>query len=598
LSVAGELTLSPVLSDALVILGAAGVVIPVFTRFRITPIIGFILIGVAVGPSGLGSLVDEHPWLYYITITNVVRLVPFADFGIVLLLFAIGLELSFNRLWAMRKLVFGLGALEVLISGGALALFVGLAAGMNTAAALALGFALAFSSTAIVLPISGTKSPVGRAALSMLLFEDIMIVPIIFILGALAPNAADDGWAGMIRTLWQGGLVIAVLLVVGRLALPRLFAQAARTKSPELFLSASLLVVIGASLATALVGLSPIVGALIAGLLIAETEYHTEVELIMEPFKGLALGVFLITVGMSINLAEIAGQIGTIALAVTGVVVFKAIVTGILLRLMGARKSTAAETGLLMASPSETTLIVLAAATSAAVLDAETARFWQTVTAIGLTITPVLAKLGAVLARRVDRVTHVPLEDDTDSARTIIVGGGRVGRLVADMMRTHAKPYVMIDTNPDLIDAAKRDGYRATFGDAARGDTLARLGVESAPAVVLTMDEPVLAQRLVAKLRQNHPDLLIVARARDPDHAAAMYRAGASHAVPETLEASLQLSEAVLVDIGVAMGPVIASIHAKRDEFREQLEREGNLSEKPKLRTSTTSRETLRGLSG
>lgn len=583
---AGELTLSPVLSDALVILGAAGVVIPVFARFRITPIIGFILIGVLVGPSGLGALADDHPWLYYITITNVVRLVPFADFGIVLLLFAIGLELSFNRLWEMRKLVFGLGALEVLISGGALALFVGIASGMSFTAALALGFALAFSSTAIVLPISGTKSPVGRAALSMLLFEDIMIVPIIFILGALAPNAADDGWAGMIRTLWQGGLVIAVLLVAGRFVLPRLFAQAARTKSPELFLSASLLVVIGASLATALVGLSPIVGALIAGLLIAETEYHTEVELIMEPFKGLALGVFLITVGMSINLAEIAGEIGTIALAVTGVVVFKAIVTGVLLRLMGARRSTAAETGLLMASPSETTLIVLAAATSALVLDAETARFWQTVTAIGLTITPLLAKLGAIIARRVDGASHTPGEDDSDTARTIIVGGGRVGRLVADMMRTHGKPYVMIDSNPDLIASARIDGYRATFGDAARTDTLARLGVESAPAVVLTMDEPVLAQRLVTKLRQTYPDLLIVARARDPDHAAAMYRAGASHAVPETLEASLQLSEAVLVDIGVAMGPVIASIHAKRDEFREQLERDGGLSEKPKLRTS------------
>lgn len=585
---AGELTLSPFLSDALVILGAAGIVIPVFARFRITPIIGFILIGVAVGPFGLGSLVERIPWLYYITISDPEALTPFADFGIVLLLFAIGLELSFNRLWTMRKLVFGLGALEVLISGSALALFMGLAGAMDTAAALALGFALAFSSTAIVLPISGTRSPVGRAALSMLLFEDIMIVPIIFVLGALAPNAADEGWGGIIQTLWQGGLVIAVLLVVGRFALPRLFAQAARTKSPELFLAASLLVVIGASLATALVGLSPIVGALIAGLLIAETEYHTEVELIMEPFKGLALGVFLITVGMSINLAEIAEQIGAITLAVVGVVVFKALVTGVLLRLMGARRGTAAETGLLMASPSETTLIVLAAATSALVLDAETARFWQTVTAIGLTITPLLAKLGAVIARRVDSVALAQHDDDSEEARTIIVGGGRVGRLIADMLQTHGKSYVMIDSNPDLITAAKRDGYRATFGDAARGDTLSRLGAERAPAVVLTMDEPVLAQRLVAKLRQTYPDLLIVARARDTEHAAAMYRAGASHAVPETLESSLQLSEAVLVDIGVAMGPVIASIHAKRDEFREQLERDGGLSEKPKLRTSSS----------
>ncbi len=585
---AGELTLSPFLSDALVILGAAGIVIPVFARFRITPIIGFILIGVLVGPYGLGSLVEPIPWLYYVTISNPESLTPFADFGIVLLLFAIGLELSFNRLWQMRKLVFGLGALELLIIGSSLAAFLGLAGSMSWTGALALGFALAFSSTAIVLPISGTRTPVGRAALSMLLFEDIMIVPIIFILGALAPNAADEGWAGMVETLWQGGLVIAVLLIAGRMILPRLFAQAARTKNPELFLAASLLVVIGASLATALVGLSPIVGALIAGLLIAETEYHTEVEQIMEPFKGLALGVFLITVGMSINLVEIGEQIGALALAVVGVLLFKATVTGVLLRLMGARRSTAAETGVMMASPSETTLIVLAAATSALVVDQETARFWQTVTAIGLTITPLLAKLGAMIARRVDGVGAPAPEDDGDEARTIIVGGGRVGRLIADMLQTHGKSYVMIDSNPDLIADAKRDGYRAIFGDAARGDTLARLGVEVAPAVVLTMDEPVLAQRLVTKLRNAYPDLLIVARARDTDHAAAMYRAGASHAVPETLESSLQLSEAVLVDIGVAMGPVIASIHAKRDEFREQLERDGGLSEKPKLRTSTS----------
>ncbi|MBA3863344.1 MAG: sodium:proton exchanger [Erythrobacter sp.] len=584
---AGELAPSPFLSDALVILGAAGIVIPVFARFRITPIIGFILIGVLVGPFGLGSLVERIPWLTHITITNPEALTPFADFGIVLLLFAIGLELSFNRLWQLRKLVFGLGALELLIIGSALATFLGFAGLLDWTGALALGFALAFSSTAIVLPISGTRTPVGRAALSMLLFEDIMIVPIIFILGALAPNAQGEGWAGLADTLWKGGLVIAVLLVVGRVALPRLFAQAARTKSPELFLAASLLVVIGASLATAIVGLSPIVGALIAGLLIAETEYHTEVELIMEPFKGLALGIFLITIGMSIDLVAIGAQLGTVALAVVGVLVFKALVTGILLRLMGARRGTAAETGVLMASPSETTLIVLAAATSALVVDFETAQFWQTVTAIGLTVTPLLAKLGKVVARRVDSVAEHTAVSDSDEPRTIIVGGGRVGRLIADMMEAHDQPYVMIDTNPDLITGAKRDGYRATFGDAARGDALTRLGVETAPAVVLTMDEPVLAQRLVAKLRDAYPELLIVARARDTDHAAAMYRAGASHAVPETLESSLQLSEAVLVDIGVAMGPVIASIHAKRDEFREQLERDGGLSKKPKLRTTS-----------
>jgi CPA2 family monovalent cation:H+ antiporter-2 len=449
---------------------------------------------------------------------------------------------------------------------------------------LALGFALAFSSTAIVLPISGTRSPVGRAALSMLLFEDIMIVPIIFILGALAPNATENGVSGLTTTLLQGGLVIVVLLIAGRYLLPRLFSQAARTKSPELFLAASLLVVIGASLATAATGLSPIVGALIAGLLIAETEYHTEVESIMEPFKGLALGVFLITIGMSIDLMAIWINFGTVMGAVVGVLTFKAVVTGVLLKLMGARRSTAAETGVLMASPSETTLIVLAAATSAFVIDTQTAQFWQTVTAIGLTVTPLLARLGRIIARRVEALPELP-EEDEHEARTIIIGGGRVGRLVADMMTTHKQAYVILDSDPDLIAKAKRLGYRASFGDAARGDALSRLGIEQAPAVVLTMDEPILAQRLVQRLRGEHPDILIVARARDTEHAAAMYRAGASHAVPENLESSLQLSEAVLVDIGVAMGPVIASIHAKRDEYRERLEVEGGLDRKPQLRT-------------
>ena len=584
---AGEIEATPMISDALVILGAAGLVIPVFTRFRITPVIGFILIGIAVGPFGLGQLVYERPWLSHITITDPEALEPFAEFGIILLLFTIGLELSFKRLWQMRRLVFGLGALELLVTGVMLAIVLAMI-GQYWTGALALGFALAFSPTANVLPISGTHSPVGRSALSMLLFEDIMIVPIIFILGAMAPTAQAEGWEGLVDTLVVGGVVIAVLLIAGRIALPRLFAQAARTKSPELFLAASLLVVIGASLATALAGLSPIVGALIAGLLIAETEYHGEVEAIIEPFKGLALGIFLITVGMSIDLATIWENLASIATAVVGVLVFKALVTGILLRLMGARRSTAAETGILMASPSETTLIGLAAASSALLIQPGTAQFWQIVTAIGLTVTPVLALIGRAIARRVEPIPELPAEDEGEP-RVIIIGAGRVGRLIARMLETHDKPYVAIDSNADLIASAKRRGFRAAFGDASRSDALDKLGIESALAVVLTMDEPVLAARLVAKLRKTYPQLLIVARARDTGHAAELYRAGASHAVPETLESSLQLSEAVLVDIGVPMGPVIASIHEQRDEYRVKIEQEGALSYRPKLRSSTAS---------
>ncbi len=583
--------LSPMMSDALVILGAAGLIIPIFARFRITPVIGFILVGVLVGPYGLGRMVYEHEWLYFFTISDPDRLAPFAEFGIVLLLFTIGLELSFNRLWAMRRLVFGLGALELLIIGSLIAAFLSML-GQYWTGAVGLGLALALSSTALVLPIAGTHTPVGRAALAMLLFEDIAIVPIIFMLGALAPFAQADGLDGLFDTLWMGLLVVGAMMIGGRYALPILFAQAARTKSPELFLAASLLVVIGASLATAIVGLSPIVGALVAGLLIAETEYHSEVEGIVEPFKGLALGVFLITVGMGIDLQTIWENFASIAVAVVGVLTLKAVVTGLLLRLMGARRATATETGILMASPSETTLIVLAAATNALLIQPGTAQFWQIVTAIGLTVTPLLAMLGRMVGRQVEPGAVLSDESfDTGEPRVIIVGCGRVGRLVAEMLTRHGKAYVAVDSDADLIDQCRREGYHAVFGNAARRDALDRLGVERAPAVILTMDEPVLAQRITRKLRAAYPDLPIIARARDALHAAELYRTGASTAVPETLESSLQLSEAVLVELGVAMGPVIASIHERRDEFREEIMQSGALDHKPKLRTSTAERE-------
>lgn len=586
----GNLAPSTALSDALVILGAAGIVIPAFARFRITPIIGFILVGLAVGPYGLGSMVAQYPWLYHVTITDPGAIAPFAEFGIILLLFEIGLELSFNRLWAMRRLVFGLGALELFASGGLLTLGL-MAMGQATEGAAGLGLALALSSTALVLPISGTHGPVGRAALSMLLFEDIALVPIIFLLGALGPLAGAGDNLTLSETLLGGAAVIGAMLLIGRFVLPRLFAQAARTKSPELFLAVSLLVVIAAALATSAVGLSPIMGALLAGLLIAETEYHTEVEAITKPFKGLALGVFLITIGMGIDLHVVWHNIGPLALAVAGVVVLKAVVTGLMLRVMGKDRSTALEAGILMSSPSETTLIVLAAALEAQLIQPATAQFWQIVTAIGLTITPLLAKLGQIVGQWVEQAkappTDVPLADEPAGERTVILGFGRVGRLIGDMLSVHGAPYVGIDSDPTLVRDARKAGLPVLFGNIEHEGVIDRLSLDHARALIITMDEPVLVSRIVKKLRAIKPDLPIIVRARDATHAAELYRVGASHAVPETLESSLQLSEAVLVDLGFAMGPVIASIHEKRDQFRAQIMEQGQLAEKPRLKSAT-----------
>jgi monovalent cation:H+ antiporter-2, CPA2 family len=572
-------------SDALVILGAAGLVIPAFARIRISPIIGFILIGMIVGPAGLGAFADRYSWLHYVTISNSHRVGPFAELGIVLLLFSVGLELSFRRVWSMRRLVFGAGAAELIgcaaVIGGGLYLL-----GQSVSGSVALGLALALSSTALVIPLVGTHTPVGRSALGMLLFEDLALVPIVFALGAMGPQSSG-GVGGLLGTLLLGAIVTGAMLFLGRLLLPKLFAQAARTKNPELFLAACLLVVIIASMVTSAIGFSPVLGALIAGIVIAETDYRSEVEMITAPFRGLGLGIFLITVGMSVNLRSVLSEWQQLLAALGAVLVVKAFVTALLLRLGGGRPAVAAETGVLMSSPSETTLIVLAAATTAQLVSPETAAFWQVVTAIGLTVTPLLAELGRAAG---SRVAGTELKDQMDrsietakSGQVMILGFGRVGRMVADMLEGHDKDYLAIDSDPDGVAAARADGYDVLFGDVAHPELLERMRQREPAAFVLTMDNPVLVNRIARQLRRSFADLPIVARARDAAHAARLYKAGVTEAVPETLEASLQLSEAALVELGVAMGPVIASIHEKRDELRAQIKAEAQLEEAPRL---------------
>jgi CPA2 family monovalent cation:H+ antiporter-2 len=388
-------------------------------------------------------------------------------------------------------------------------------------------------------------------------------------------------------------VLIAVMMALGWFLLPSVFAQAARTKSPELFLSASLLIAIVSSLATTAVGLSPIVGALLAGLMIAETPYAEEVEAVTLPFKGLALGVFLITVGMSLNLDLLAANWFKMLLATGTVVFIKSVVTMALLRAGRVQRGLAAETSVLMASPSETTLIVLGAAAAGGLINQNAANFWQVVTAIGMTITPLLARIGHAIARRLDLKDavnrHPPVEPQERHA--ILIGYGRVGQMVADMLETHNQPYLVLEADVDQADQGVKAGHPVRFGDASRVRTIEALHPERAAAVVLTMDDPVQNVKLTRWLRERYPDLTIVARARDVDHAAELYRAGASDAVPDTLESSLQLSESVLVDLGVAVGPVIASVHEVRDVLRRRIKQDADLDDAPRLGSVGRSRD-------
>src|SRR5438105_5041154 len=291
--------------EALIVLGAAGIVIPLFHRLHVSSVLGFMLVGVAVGPFGLASFTPYLPWLSAITIGETESIGPIAHLGVVLLLFMIGLELSFERLKVMRRLVFGLGSLQValcaaLLAGAALLL------GHSGISAAVIGLALAMSSTAVVIQVLSEEkrlnTATGRSSFAILLFQDLAVVPVLLVLAALGPTSHAGSAAGFGLAVGQALLAIAAIVALGRLVLRPLFRSVARTRSPELFVAACLLVVIATGLATAAAGLSMALGALIGGLLLAGTEYRRQVEVTIEPFKGLLVGVFLISVGMSLDI--------------------------------------------------------------------------------------------------------------------------------------------------------------------------------------------------------------------------------------------------------------------------------------------------------
>ncbi len=562
--------------EALVVLGAAAVVIPLFHRLRISAVLGFMLVGMAVGPSGLGALASAMPWLSLVTIADRGQITPFAEFGVVLLLFMIGLELSFERIRTMRRLVFGLGSLQ--LAGCTLAVAgAGVLMGIPPVAAGVIALALAMSSTAVVTQVLAEERRmtglVGRVSFAVLLFQDLSLVPVLFGLGALGTGAA--GWAQFGLAVGKAVAVVVALVGGGRLALRPLFRGVARTRSPELFMAACLLVVLGTGLAAQAAGLSMALGALIAGLLLAETEYRRQIEVTVDPFKGLLLGVFLISIGMSLDLGRILRDPATVLAAAFGLVAIKAVVTAALARAFGVRLRVGGPAGLLLGPGGEFSFVILALGQASGLIGPELGGFAFILAALTMAAIPLLSKLGAMLVGRRPVAVRPdllpPQAPEHGPPRVIIAGAGRVGRTVAGLLEVHGLPYIAIDTDADRVAALRREGKPAYYGDVTRPELLERIGLAEARALVVTIDDRARVDALVATGRAARPDLLIVARARDARHAARLYGLGASDAVPETIEASLQLSEAVLVDLGIPMGPIIVSIHERRAAFQDEI---------------------------
>ena len=565
-----------VYKETLLFLVTAGVVAPLFFRLRISPVLGYLFAGLALGPYGLGAIAQKAPWLSALAI-NVESIDRIASFGVVALMFTMGLELSFERLRRMRHLVFGLGFAQVVGTTLVLAAAAwGL--GLNPPAALAIGAALSMSSTAIVIPMlvesRRLSSGAGRASLAVLLFQDLAVAPLLVMTGALSA-AGERGLAWqLLVTLVPAALVLTALVVFGRLALRPFFRFVAETKSPEFFMAACLLVVLGDGLAAAASHLSMALGAFVAGLLLAETEYRREIEVTIEPFRGLLLGLYFLSVGATINPAFIFAQPGLVLGLVVGLVAAKALLLFGFGRAFRLPFHTAAETSLLLGPGGEFGFVMIGAALTGGLIDQTLATTLITAVALSMIVIPGLAKLGARIgaARRGAAGARAPeIPPDSETSRVIIVGYGRVGALIGEMLDRHAIPFIAVDANAGITSQARSDGKPVYYGDASRPEYLRRCGLETARAVVVTMDSTVANEAVVEATRRLRPDITLVARARDADHARALYALGVTDAVPETIEASLQLSEAVLVDLGVPMGLVIASIHEKRDEFRKLL---------------------------
>ncbi len=546
------------LRELVVFLAAAGVVIPLGQRLRVSPVLGFLLIGLALGPWGLARLTGEWPWLRWLVLTDIDEVRALAELGVVFLLFMIGLQLSLERLWAMRRLVFGLGSAQIAISGVIIGAFAW-GFGNSLEAAVVLGACMALSSTAVVIQLLTEQgrfgSRVGRGSFAVLLAQDLAVVPVLFVVSALGAQGDASLAVELAAALGRAVLAVVAILVVGRLLLRPLFRLVGDTHSPELFMAATLLIIIATAALTHAAGLSAALGSFLAGLLFAETEFRHEIEVDIEPFKGLLLGLFFMSVGMVIDLAEIATEPLWIALSVIGLFAIKTAVLGVCARLFGYSPGQAVEMGLLLGQGGEFGFVVIGLALGYGLLPDATAQFMLIVVAATMFLTPLVARLARAAGRAIDRHDGDDDEANIDIApdlrgHVVIAGFGRTGQLLARVLDRQHIEHVAVDSNVRRVAARHAEGAPVYVGDASRAVILERLRVGEAAALVVTMDNAAAAERVVRAARALAPQIPIIVRARDDSHATRLLDHGATHVVPEVLEAGLEMGRMMIEQVG------------------------------------------------
>jgi len=566
-------------SDALVVLGTAGIVVPILRRWGLSPVLGYLAAGALLGPLGLGSLIKAFPFLYWVTVVDAENVAGIAELGVVFLLFLIGMELSYERLKAMRRLVFGLGSLQIVLTAAVIGGITALV-GNPAAVSIILGACLALSSTAIVIEVLSNQgrlaTTAGRTSFSVLLAQDLAVIPILLFVSILGSGASSSVMTSLMLALVNATLAVGAIVIIGRLFLRPLFRLVASTGASELFVAAALFVIIGTGVAAALAGLSMALGAFIAGLLLAETEFRKAIETTIGPFKGLLLGLFFFTVGMNIDVRELAREPLWLFASVVGLIGIKSILLTGLARIFRLPWSAAIETGLLLGPGGEFAFVGIGMATTLGLISSNVSSFTLAVTSITMALIPALS----LVARRLTPKFREPKALDPEltvapsggTGHAIVIGHGRVGQVVCSLLDRHSYHYIAVDNDAAAVPAHRRSGREVYYGNATDPEFLKSCGLMDAKAVIVTVAAEAQIDEIVRQVRALRTDVVIVSRARDAAHARHLYAIGVTDAVPETIEASLQLSEVALIGLGQATGLVIASIHEKRDEFRRELQ--------------------------